>query len=86
MTDFKTKAFQENIEILKGMDKKGTITRNEIVDCERSIRLIQFGKDEMRREVLNKINNLWTFIGEDVSYKNLTISKKQLIKLIEELE
>lgn len=76
--DFKTKGFQDQIKLLKeNKDLQGTITRNEISDLERSIRLIKWGKQKRDEGELEWLGNILV-----IDFSNMDKSEiKNLIKL-----
>ena len=76
--DFKTEAFQNQIKILKSnKELTGTVTRNEIRDLERSIRLIKWGKQKRNDEELEWLGNILV-----VDFSNMDkFEIKNLIKL-----
>lgn len=56
--NWKIETMKNQINLLKENKKlDGTITRNEIHDLERSIKLIEYGQDEARKEFEEIINS-----------------------------
>ncbi len=53
--DFKIEGFKRQIELIKeNKELDGNITRPEIADLERSIRLIEWGRQQATKEILEE--------------------------------
>ena len=90
--DFKIEGFKRQIELIKeNKELDGNITRPEIADLERSIRLIEWGKQQATKEILVLIDK-WeqehymelTEIDRYINKEDIRELKQQLKKLGEE--
>ena len=59
ISNFRIEGFEKQIKLLEEeKELRGTITRDEIQDCKRSIRLLKAGAKDERKKLVEEINKI----------------------------